>query len=107
MLIFITAIIGVYYAKHEGLVTVKSAISQVMKNDNPAYEIISGATLAFAAILLIIPGFATDDLGFLIILPLTRKLIFSNLSKFLAVIIATMFSMIFNFICLKYYVYRK
>ncbi len=81
ILIFTTAVIGVYYAKHEGLVTVKSAISQVMKNDNPAYEIISGATLAFAAMLLILPGFATDTLGILLVFPYTRKLFIKYFSK--------------------------
>ena len=80
ILIFTTAIIGVYYAKHEGLVTVKSAISQVIKNDNPAYEIISGAAIAFAALLLIIPGFATDLFGFLLIFPWTRKLLLRKFS---------------------------
>ena len=81
LLIFTTAIIGVYYAKHEGLNTLKSALTQMVKNDIPVYEIISGAAIAFGAILLIIPGFATDFLGFLLILPVTRKLIFGNLSK--------------------------
>ena len=81
LLIFVTAFIGVYYAKFEGLNTVKSGFSQIMKNEVPAYEIISGAAIAFAAILLILPGFATDLLGFLIIFPITRKLIFGNLSK--------------------------
>ena len=80
-LIFITAIIGVYYAKYEGLNTVRSGFLQIVKNEVPAYEIISGAAIAFAAILLIIPGFATDLLGFLLILPITRKLIFGNFSK--------------------------
>ena len=79
-LIFITAIVGIYYARFEGLNTLKSAGSQLFKNEIPAYEIISGAVLAFAALLLIIPGFATDFLGFLLIFPLTRKLI---LGKFL------------------------
>ena len=80
-LIFITAIIGVYYAKYEGLNTIRSGFNQVVQNKVPAYEIISGAAIAFAAILLIIPGFATDLFGFLIIFPITRKLIFGNLSK--------------------------
>ena len=75
-LIFITAIIGVIYARYEGLNTLRSGISQLIKNELPAYEIISGAAIAFAALLLIIPGFATDILGFLFIFPLTRKLIF-------------------------------
>ena len=80
-LIFMTAIIGVYYAKYEGLNTIKSGFVQLSKNETPAYEVISGAAIAFAALLLIIPGFATDILGFLLIFPLTRKLIFNKLSK--------------------------
>ena len=80
-LIFITAIIGVYYAKYEGLNTIRSGFMQIVKNQTPAYEIISGAAIAFAAILLILPGFATDFLGFLLIFPITRKLIFGNLSN--------------------------
>ena len=81
LLIFVTAIIGVYYAKYEGINTLKSGFTQLIKNELPAFEIISGAAIAFAAILLIIPGFATDVLGFLLILPITRKLIFGNLSN--------------------------
>ena len=81
LLIFITAIIGVYYAKYEGLNTIRSGFLQIIKNEVPAYEIISGAAIAFAAILLIIPGFATDFLGFLIIFPITRKLIFGKISN--------------------------
>ena len=81
LLIFLTAIIGVYYAKYEGLNTIRSGFMQIFKNQVPAYEIISGAAIAFAAILLIIPGFATDFLGFLLIFPITRKLIFGNLSN--------------------------
>tara|TARA_B110000444_G_scaffold170604_1_gene159397 strand:- start:318 stop:743 length:426 start_codon:yes stop_codon:yes gene_type:complete len=80
-LIFVTAIIGIYYAKYEGLNNIRSGFLQIVKNEVPAYEIISGAAIAFAAILLIIPGFATDFLGFLLIFPITRKLIFGNLSK--------------------------
>ena len=80
LLIFTTAIIGIYYAKHEGLNTLRSAFSQMMKNDIPAYEIISGAAIAFAALLLIIPGFATDLLGFLLIFPLTRKFFLKKIS---------------------------
>ena len=80
-LIFITAIIGVYYARYEGLNTLRSGFTQIVKNKTPAYEIISGAAIAFAAILLILPGFATDFLGFLLIFPITRKLIFGNLSN--------------------------
>ena len=81
LLIFITAIIGVYYAKYEGLNTIRSGFMQIVKNQTPAYEIISGAAIAFAAILLILPGFATDFLGFLLIFPITRKLIFGNFSN--------------------------
>ena len=80
-LIFITAIIGIFYARYEGLNTLKSGVSQLIKNEVPAYEIISGAAIAFAALLLIIPGFATDLIGFLLIFPLTRKLIFGGVSK--------------------------
>ena len=81
LLIFFTAIIGIYYAKYEGINTLRSGFSQLIKNELPAFEIISGAAIAFAAILLIIPGFATDVLGFLLILPITRRLIFGNLSN--------------------------
>ena len=81
LLIFITAIIGVYYAKYEGLNTLKSGISQLSKNEKPIYEILSGAIIAFAALLLIIPGFATDILGFLIIFPISRKFILGKFSK--------------------------
>ena len=80
-LIFITAIIGVIYARFEGLNTLRSGFSQLVKNELPAYEIISGAAIAFAALLLIIPGFATDMLGFFLILPFTRRLIFGKFSK--------------------------
>ena len=81
LLIFTTAIVGIYYAKYEGINTLKSGFSQSSKNIPPSYEMISGAAIAFAALLLIIPGFATDILGFLIIFPLTRKLIFGKLLK--------------------------
>ena len=81
LLIFVTAIIGIYYAKYEGLNTLKSGLAQLRKNETPAYEVISGAAIAFAALLLIIPGFATDILGFLLIFPLSRKLIFNKFSK--------------------------
>jgi UPF0716 protein FxsA len=81
LLIFLTAIIGVYYAKYEGLNTFKTGFSQIIKNEVPAYEIISGAAIAFAAVLLIIPGFATDLLGFLLIFPITRRLILKNFSN--------------------------
>ena len=80
-LIFVTAIIGIFYARYEGLNTLRSGVSQLFKNEVPAYEIISGAAIAFAALLLIIPGFATDFMGFLFIFPLTRKLIFGKISK--------------------------
>ena len=80
-LIFITAIIGVFYARYEGLNTLRSGFSQLIKNEAPIYEIISGAAIAFAALLLIIPGFATDFLGLLIIFPLTRKLFFKKFKK--------------------------
>ena len=76
-LIFVTAIIGVYYARYEGLNTLRSGVSQLYKNQMPLFELMSGAALAVAAFLLILPGFATDLLGFLIIFPLTRKIIFN------------------------------
>ena len=78
-LIFVTAIIGVYYAKYEGLNTLRSGFSQLTKNEIPAYEMFSGAAIAFSALLLIIPGFATDMVGLLLIFPFTRKLIFGKL----------------------------
>ncbi len=81
LLIFTTAIIGIYYAKYEGLNTLKSGFTQLSKNETPAYEVISGAAIAFAALLLIIPGFATDTLGFLLIFPYSRKMIFKKFSK--------------------------
>ena len=81
LLIFLTAITGIIYARYEGLNTLRSSFSQLIKNEIPAYEIISGAAIAFGALLLIIPGFATDLLGFLIILPITRKLIFGKFKK--------------------------
>ena len=81
LLILTTAVIGVYYAKYEGLNTLKSGFLQLSKNESPAYEVISGAAIAFAALLLIIPGFATDMIGFLLIFPLTRKLIFGKISS--------------------------
>ena len=90
LLIFTTAIVGIYYAKYEGLNTLKSGFAQLSKNEMPTYEMISGAAIALAALLLIIPGFATDVIGFLIIFPITRRLIFikfnnklrSNKSKY-------------------------
>ena len=81
ILIIFTAIVGIYYAKYEGINTLKSGFSQLSKNETPTYEIISGAAIAFAALLLILPGFATDVVGFLLIFPLTRKIIFKNLNK--------------------------
>ena len=81
LLIFITAIVGVYYAKYEGLNTLRSGFNQLKRNETPTYEMLSGAAIAFAAMLLIIPGFATDLLGFLLIFPLTRKFIFNGLFK--------------------------
>ena len=80
-LIFLTAFVGIYYARYEGFNTLRSDMGQIMRNELPVYEIISGAALAFAALLLIIPGFATDLLGFLMIFPPTRKLIFHRFSK--------------------------
>ena len=80
-LIFITAIVGIIYARYQGLNTLKSGFSQMMKNELPAYELISGTAIAFAALLLIIPGFATDAFGFLLLFPLTRRLIFGKLSN--------------------------
>ena len=80
-LIFVTAIIGVYYARYEGLNTLRSGISQLYKNQMPFFELMSGAALAVAAFLLILPGFATDLLGFLIIFPFTRKIIFNLFAK--------------------------
>ena len=80
-LIFFTAVVGVYYAKHEGLNTIKSGLTNMIRNQIPAYELISGAAIAFAAILLIIPGFATDVLGFLLIFPPTRRQLFNRINK--------------------------
>ncbi len=80
-LILITAVIGIYYARYEGLNTLKSGLSQIISNKLPVYEIISGATLAFASLLLIFPGFATDIIGFLLIFPFTRKLLFNLFSN--------------------------
>jgi UPF0716 protein FxsA len=85
LLIFTTAIVGVYYAKYEGLNTLKSGFTQIKENIIPTYEMLSGAAIAFAALLLIIPGFLTDILGFLVIFPLSRnfflKKFFINLRK--------------------------
>ncbi len=79
-LIFVTAILGIIYARYEGLNTLRSGFKQLIKNELPAYEIISSAAIAFAALLLIIPGFATDIIGFLLIFPFTRNLIIKNFS---------------------------
>ena len=81
LLIFTTAVVGVYYAKYEGLNTLRAGFNQLQQNEPPTYEMLSGAAIAFAALLLIIPGFATDVLGFFLIFPLSRKLIFKNLLK--------------------------
>ena len=81
LLIFATAIIGIYYARYEGLNTLRSAFNQLSKNEAPAYEMISGAAIAFAALLLIVPGFVTDMMGFLLIFPLSRKIIFKKFVK--------------------------
>ena len=78
LLIFMTAIVGVYYAKYEGLNTLKSGFVQLSKNQTPTYEVLSGAAIAFAALLLIVPGFLTDILGFFLIFPISRKLIFKK-----------------------------
>ena len=80
-LIFFTAITGVYFAKLAGLNTIRSGLNQLIKNEIPIYEIISGAAIAFAALLLIIPGFLTDLIGFLLIIPVTRKLFISTISS--------------------------
>ena len=81
LLIFITAIIRIYYAKYEGLNTLRSGFVQLNKNEIPAFEVMSGAAIAFAALLLIVPGFVTDFFGFLLIFPLSRKILFKKFSK--------------------------
>ena len=81
LLILTTAVIGVAYARYEGFNTLKSGIGQLVKNEMPVYEIISGATLAFAAFLLILPGFATDLVGILLVIPFTRKILLSRFVK--------------------------
>ena len=81
LLIFVTAFFGIVYARYEGFNTLRSGMSQMVKNELPVYEIISGAALAFAALLLILPGFATYFIGLLIIFPPTRKLIFKKVSN--------------------------
>ncbi len=80
-LIFLTAVLGVYYAKYEGLKTLKSLFIQLSRNEPPGYEILSGAGIAVAALLLIIPGFLTDLMGFLLIFPISRKIFFRKISK--------------------------
>ena len=81
LLIFLTAIIGVYYARIEGLNTIRSGITSLYQNKTPIYEMISGASIAIAAVFLILPGFITDTLGFLLLFPLTRKFLISALIK--------------------------
>ena len=81
LLILTTAVVGIYYAKYEGLNILKAGYMQLSKNEVPTYEVISGATIAFAALLLIIPGFATDILGFLLIFPITRKFFLNKFTK--------------------------
>ena len=80
-LIFFTAITGIFFARLEGLNTIKSGFNQLIKNEIPVYEIISGGALAFAALLLIIPGFLTDIIGFLLIIPITRKIFIKTISS--------------------------
>ena len=81
LLILVTAIAGIWYARYEGFNTLRSGMSQLVKNEMPLYELVSGAAIAFAALLLILPGFATDIIGILLIFPLTRKIILSKYSK--------------------------
>jgi UPF0716 protein FxsA len=81
LLILTTAVIGVAYARYEGFNTLKSGIGQLVKNEMPVYEIVSGATLAFAAFLLILPGFATDLVGILLVIPFTRRILLSRFVK--------------------------
>ena len=81
LLIFFTAVTGVYFAKLAGLNTLRSGLNQIVKNEIPIYEIISGAALAFAALLLIIPGFLTDIVGFLLIIPITRNFFIKSISS--------------------------
>lgn len=81
LLIFFTAITGIYFAKIAGLTTLRSGLNQIIKNEIPIYEIISGAALAFAALLLILPGFLTDIIGFLLIIPVTRKFLIKPISS--------------------------
>tara|TARA_A100001011_G_scaffold324595_1_gene347016 strand:- start:2362 stop:2790 length:429 start_codon:yes stop_codon:yes gene_type:complete len=81
LLILTTAVVGIWYARYEGFNTLRSGMSQLVKNEVPLYEIVSGAAIAFAAILLILPGFATDIIGILLVFPVTRKIILSKYSK--------------------------
>ena len=81
MLILVTAVVGVWYAKYEGLNNLKSGMGQLVRNEIPLYEIISGAAIALAAVLLILPGFATDIFGLLLIVPFTRRIIISSISS--------------------------
>ena len=81
LLIIITAIVGIWFARYEGFNTLRSGMSQLVRNEVPLYEMISGAAIAFAALLLILPGFATDIIGILLIFPVTRKIILSKYSK--------------------------
>ena len=81
LLIFTTAVVGIWYARYEGFNTLRSGMSQLVKNEIPLYEIVSGAAIAFAALLLILPGFATDIIGILLVFPITRKIILSKYSK--------------------------
>ena len=81
LLIMTTAIVGIWYARYEGFNTLRSGMSQLVKNELPLYEIVSGAAIAFAALLLILPGFATDIIGILLVFPVTRKIILSKYSK--------------------------
>ncbi len=81
LLILMTAVVGIWYARYEGFNTLRSGMSQLVKNELPLYEIISGAAIAFAALLLILPGFATDIIGILLVFPVTRKIILSKYSK--------------------------
>ena len=81
LLILITAIVGIWYARYEGFNTLRSGMSQLVRNEVPLYEMISGAAIAFAALLLILPGFATDIIGILLIFPVTRKIILSKYSR--------------------------
>ena len=81
LIILLTAVVGIYFVRLQGLNTLKSGVAQLYKNQIPVYEMMSGAALAFAALLLIVPGFATDIIGFLLIIPITRKIIFKFVGK--------------------------